>query len=155
NPVSKQQFIALVETYISHYELNANNECILHYIWSFTTQLDAVFSRIKDKNAVLSLCLNFNDPEKEECQPENLLELIQLIEGVESENTRLILIKIATSLINIEGAYSYGKFRELVKEINQDDTGILPAFLALVYEKPPYPDLVTTLGWYKKAKKEY
>ena len=155
NSISKKPFIEIVKTYISHYKSGGLNNSTLSYIDKFTKQLGELFSKIENKNTVLALCVNFNEPENDEkkprLQPEDLLKLIDLVSKSE-DHDQLLLIKIATALIGVK-RYSYEKFIWLTEQINNDKTNIFRDFVKYVYQerKPPYPDLDKLKEWYDEA----
>lgn len=153
NKISKMKFLELVKTYISHYKSNGMKQGILPYLLDFTTRIDDFFSKIDDKNAVLSLCVQFNEQHDEkkikDYQPENLLDLIECINKVSDAATQLLLVNVATSLI-VKDLYNFSDFQKLVELIQEDESGILSMFLDGIYQKDkPHPDLNTLMEeWY-------
>jgi hypothetical protein len=148
NPSCKTQFLELFDTYLNSYSPGSREQPVelLKYLADFVNPLEKSFAKIKDKNRVLSLCLQFNT---EALKPHDLLALLSAVEELQEDKQELLL-KIAVVLINNEKDYTTDTFIRLCALAKGNDA--LMGCLAAIYKNAPFPTIEKVMEWHDEAK---
>lgn len=140
NASAKAQLLTLLDKFISQYQPEQGEMMLT--IHHFIDVISDTFSNIKDKNIVLSLCMHFNG--EDELLPTDLIELIDTVNQVSSQENKSLLIKVAADFLNNEKGYQLESsddynFSHLCQLVESDSrfAGVLQQF----YSAPPYPSL--------------
>ncbi len=144
NLLSKNAFIKLIETYLG--QLKHQEQPVLASVWQFVDKLESLFANITDKNAILSLCVNFNTDEID-YRPSDLINLVDVINETQNNKQRQQFCRIASSLV-IAKKYEHREFSNLCTKLtNGHWPKQIIALIDKIYEKPPYPKASELLNW--------